>query len=63
MKSKTRNELAHLAGISTRTLREWMKPHAEVLSRLGMRPGTRTLTPAVVKYLVDTFGIDVEEEG
>lgn len=62
MKSKTRNELAHLAGISTRTLREWMKPHAEVLASLGMRPGTRTLPPAVVKYLVDTFGIDVEEE-
>jgi predicted transcriptional regulator len=60
MKGMTRKQLAYHAGVSVKTLRNWLKPHSKKLEELGMIPRKVLLPPNVVKYIVDTFDIDVE---
>ena len=60
MKAMTRQELADCAGITTKTLQNWMRPHLKTLYRLGMRP-RQILPPKVVAWLVDNFCIELEQ--
>ena len=49
------------AGVTVRTLNNWCKPHRQTLIRMGVRPNMRVLPPHVVKWMVETFCIEVEE--
>jgi len=55
----TKSELADRAGISLNTLARWLKPHMQELRRLGYQPSQRLLPPVIVKYIADTFCIDI----
>ena len=61
MKSMTRKELADRAGVTTTTLRNWMKPHMEKLIELGLSP-RGILSPNVVAWIVHQFNIDVDDK-
>ena len=60
MKAMSRQELAERAGITTKTLTNWMRPHMPTLRRLGLRP-RQIMPPSVVAWLADTFCIDIGE--
>ena len=59
MRAMTKQQLAAFAGVSTRTLRNWLKPHEQELARMGLTPGMRVLPPNIVKWIADQFCIDV----
>jgi len=59
MKAMTRKELADYAGVTTTTLRAWMKPHRELLYGMGMRPNC-ILPPNVVEWLCTKYCIRTE---
>ena len=61
MKAKSKSELAELAGVSVGTLTNWFKPHMTELEALGLKPRMRLLPPKVVKFIADTYDIDVED--
>ena len=61
MKSMTRKELADSAGVTTPTLRTWMKPHMKKLIELGLSP-RGILRPNVVAWIVHHFDIDVDDK-
>ena len=54
----TRQQLADCAGITTKTLGNYIKRHWDELWALGMRP-REILPPIVVAWLVDNYGIDI----
>jgi len=58
MKAMTRQELADCAGVTTRTLRNYIKIHWDELWAIGMRPN-KILSPRVVEWLAKNYGIDV----
>jgi hypothetical protein len=60
MRAMTRQELADKAGVTTRTLKNWMKPHLEILWEMGMRPYD-ILQPNVVAWLSERFGINIDD--
>ncbi len=61
MKAKSKSELAELAGVSVGTLVNWFKPHMTELTALGLKPHMRVLPPKVVKFIADTYDIDITE--
>ncbi len=60
MKAMSKSELAAKAGITVTTLMNWCEPHMKELKAMGMRPNQRLLSPRIVKFLVDTFSIDID---
>jgi hypothetical protein len=60
MKAMTRQQLAYFAGVSTKTLQRWCKPHRQELEALGMRPNMSVLPPRIVQWICEQFCIDVE---
>ena len=58
-KFMTRSELAVHAGVSRRTLFRWlaMPEHTDALTQLGMVKNKKLLSPRVVKYICESFGI------
>ena len=50
-----------MAGVSVCTLVSWFKPHMAELEELGLKPGMRVLPPKVVKYIADTYDIDITD--
>jgi hypothetical protein len=62
MKAMTRQELAELAGVSVRTLSNWCKPYSKELERMGMRRKMVLLPPNIVRWIIDKFCIDVDDE-
>ena len=54
-----KQELADAAGVSLRTLHRWCEPHREELARMGWKPKMILLPPHIVKFLSETFCIDV----
>lgn len=60
-KAMYKNELADAAGVSSRTFYSWLKPHAATLQRMGVNPKTKILNPAAVRYICETFVIDLPE--
>ena len=59
-KSMTYRQIAICAGVSSRTLRNWLKPHKQKLKALGLTPNAKVLPPVVVQYICQTFCIDIE---
>lgn len=60
MTSMTKQQLACYAGVSVRTLTNWIQPYHEELHQLGMRPNMKTLPPSVVSWICEKFCIDVD---
>ena len=61
MKAESTSELAELAGVSVCTLVNWFKPHMAELEALGLKPRMRVLPPKVVKFIADTYDIDITD--
>ena len=59
MKSMTRQQIAHRAGVSVKTLTNWCRPFRKELEALGLRPGMIVLPPVIVKWISDKFCIDL----
>ncbi len=62
-KRKLKSELAECAGVSQRTFYRWLQrnPHKSVLQKYGVTAKTKYLTPAAVRYLCETFCIDLND--
>ena len=59
MKSKSKSELADMAGVSVRTLRRWMLQHDEQMARLGVSKTSKVIPPHAVRYICKEYGIDL----
>ena len=59
MKSMTRQQIAHRAGVSVKTLTNWCRPFRQELEALGLRPGMIVRPPVIVKWISDKFCIDL----
>ena len=57
-KSMYKYELAAAAGVSSRTLYNWLKKHKNTLQKMGVTPKTKLLSPAAVRYICETFVIE-----
>ncbi len=62
MKAKSKKELANYAGVSIKTLTNWLQPFLPDLIAMGYRQGQKVLPPNVVLWICDKLCIDVEEE-
>ena len=60
MKAMTRQQLAACAGITTKTLGNYIKRHWDKLWALGMRP-YEILPPSVVEWLSHHYCIKVDD--
>ena len=60
MKAMSKQKLADKAGVSLNTLNKWCKPLEKELLDMGLQPGARMLPPCIVKFIADTFCIDVK---
>ena len=59
MKARTRQQLAALAGVEVRTLRNWIKPYQDELWHMGMPKGKGVLPPNVVRWIADRYCIEI----
>ena len=59
MKACSKFELAQAAGVSTETLRRWLKTDKDFLEKNGVKPKAKVLPPIVVKYLFEKYCIDM----
>lgn len=60
MKAMTRQQLADCAGVTTKTLGNYIQRHWDELWALGMRP-YEILPPSVIEWLSYHYGIDVDD--
>ena len=59
MKAMYKSELATYAGVSTRTLKRWLKPYHKELEKLGVTPSAKLLSPTAVKFICKLLAIDL----
>ena len=59
MKAMSKQQLADAAGVSVNTLMNWCRPYREQLAQMGLLPNAKVLPPHIVKFISDTFCIDV----
>ena len=55
----TRQQIACQAGVTVKTLSNWMKPYRKDLEDIGLRPGMIVLPPNIVKWIAEKFCIDL----
>ena len=55
----TQTQLALCAGVSRRTLYNWLQSRQKHLRKLGVQPNAKALPPAAVKYICEAFCIDI----
>lgn len=55
----TKSQIAECAGVSVKTLMNWCRPFSRQLADMGMKPKAKVLPPRIVKFLCETFDIDV----
>ncbi len=60
--SKTKSELADMAGTSTRTFSKWLQPFREELRRMGVSDRTKLLPPQAVRFVCENLDIDFQTE-
>jgi transposase-like protein len=60
-KSMYKSDLAAIAGVSSQTLRRWCRQYDSQLEALHCSPKSKILNPAAVKFLCETFCIDLED--
>lgn len=58
MKAMSKQEIADHAGITLKTLSNWLKPYRQELEQMGMQPNMRILPPRIVQWICDKFCID-----
>ena len=58
-KAMYKYELADAAGVSTRTFTRWLNMHTAQLHKLGVTKNMHLLPPSAVKYLCETFVIEL----
>ena len=51
----TKKEFAARAGISTRTLRKWLRQHEQTLTGFGQKKFDNYLLPQTVRFLTDFY--------
>ena len=61
MKAMTRTKLAECAGVSRKTLCNFIEAHVNELRMLGLR-SRNILPPKVVEWIVENYGIDVDDQ-
>jgi transposase len=59
MIAMSKQQLADAAGVSVNTLMNWCRPYREQLAQMGLLPNAKVLPPHIVKFISDTFCIDV----
>lgn len=59
MKSMSKSELANLAGVSPSTFKRWLAGYRKELESMGCTPRMHILPPKCVKFICETFDIDV----
>ena len=59
MKAMTRQQIACQAGVTVKTLSNWMKPYRKDLEAIGLKPGMIVLPPNIVKWIAEKFCIDL----
>lgn len=59
MKAMYKSELAAYAGVSTKTLRRWLKPYQQQLTELGMQTKDQLVNPSALKFICKTLCIDI----
>lgn len=59
-KAMTYTQLADCAGVSRRTLYNWLRPYRKHLRQLGVTPNAKVLPPKAVHFICKTFYIAVE---
>lgn len=52
-------EIAAAAGVSTRTLRRWIRTDKEYFNSVGVSETTKLLPPIAVKYLCEKYVIEL----
>ena len=62
MKAMYKSELARLAGVSDSTFRRYLNTRRDVLSQMGVSPLAKMLPPKAVKYVVEDYCIDLQDE-
>ena len=56
----TKSQLADSAGVSVKTLMNWLKPYRGELEKMGLGPYDKLLKPDIVKFIVDKTCIDID---
>ena len=59
MKVMTRQQLAACAGVTTRTLNNWLRPYRRKLRAMGMPDGKQAFPPNIVAWIARRFCIDI----
>ena len=60
MKSMTREELASRAGVTTRTLFNYIQKHLDELEALGYQ-SNQILSPIVLAWFAKNYGVNVDD--
>jgi hypothetical protein len=61
MKAMSKQQLADAAGVSVKVLMNWCRPYRQQFEALGLKPKDRVLPPKIVKFIAETFCIDVDD--
>jgi DNA-binding XRE family transcriptional regulator len=59
MKAMTKQQLADAAGVSRRTIYNWLRPQEDELRQIGYKPKMMVLPPNITAWIAEKFGIDV----
>ena len=59
----SKKQLANAMGISLPTLRAWLQPFKDELSKLGVKPTDKILKPPAAKYICERLELNLEEIG
>lgn len=60
--SKSKSELADIAGTTTKTFSKWLKPFRAELRRMGVSDRTKLLPPQAVQFICEHLAIDLPSE-
>ena len=55
----SKQQLADRAGVSLKTLNRWLQPYRDELAAMGYNPSMRVLHPRIVKFISETFCIEL----
>ena len=58
-KSMTYTQLADCAGVTRRTLYNWLRGYRDKLRRMGVKDKAKVLPPVAVRYICKKFYIEV----
>ena len=60
--SKTKSELADMAGTTTRTFSKWIRPFRDELRQMGVTDRTKLLPPQAVRLVCERLDIELPIE-